>query len=180
MDLLSAFSTLQDSRRLQGQRVSLPQILSMVFLAYLCGYHSYRKISKFCKACSPYLRDALALKHAIPSHVTFREVLQSLDERECIEAFNTWAIEYVPFGSDESIAGDGKSLRATVCSDTEGKQSFKAIVSFFGQKTGLVYQIAQYQNQKESEIHIVQQLLERLRGQGLTLSLDALHTQKNG
>jgi DDE_Tnp_1-associated len=177
MDLLSSFSNLVDSRRRQGMRVSLPQILTMTFLAYLCGYHSYRKIFKFCQASAGVLVPTLGLKHGVPSYITFREVLQSLDDSLCIAAFNDWARHYVNLTADDCMSGDGKSLRSTLC-QPEGKQNFKAVVSFFAHKTGLVYQIAQYQNQKVSEIEIVYGLLESLRGLGLTLCLDALHTQK--
>ena len=178
MSLLAAFSELKDPRRAQGMRFNLSQILTMTFLAYLCGYHSYRSIMKFCKSCQALLVDELALAHGIPSYVTFRDVLTRLDEQACITAFNVWALSYTSQLGEESVSVDGKSLRSTLRAYAESSQDFKAVVSAFGQTSGLVYQIGTYRNKKESEIEVVRKLITSLEGMGLLICGDALHCQK--
>ena len=57
--------------------------------------------------------------------------------------------------------------------------SFQAVVTFFTHQSGLSHSIATYRNEKVSEIHIVQFLLDRLKDMGVTMYLDAVHCQKN-
>ncbi len=58
------------------------------------------------------------------------------------------------------------------------QQNFQAVVSMFCQKSGLIHSIETYSNAKESEINIVRFLINKLKDMGITLFLDALHTQK--
>lgn len=178
MSLLEAFSELKDPRRAQGMRFNLSQILTMTFLAYLCGYHSYRSIMKFCISCENLLVDELGLTHGIPSYVTFRDVLSRLDEQACVAAFNIWALSYTSSSIQEALSVDGKSLRSTLREYAKSSQDFRAVVSVFGHKSGLVYQIDTYRNKKESEIAIVRNLITSLNGMGLLICGDALHCQK--
>lgn len=181
MILSACFENLQDPRRSVGLRTDLNQMLSMVTLSYLCGYVGYRPVARFCKAHSSEFIELLSLRHGVPSHVTFRELLQNIDQSSLIDAFNTWASNYVELDQGDWLSGDGKTLSSTV-SDCHGKnQNFQAVVSLFGQQSGLVYAIEQYKNKEKgrAEVHILRFLLDRLKGMGVTISVDALHTQKN-
>lgn len=181
MSLSSFFSSLSDPRRSVGRRTDLPQLLSMVTLSYLCGYTGYRPIARFCKVYSIELTALLSLRHPVPSHVTFREVLQQLDQRSLIEAFNSWASVAGELAGVDWVSGDGKTLNSTV-SDCHGKnQNFEAVVSLFGQNSGVVYALGAYKNKDkgQAEANVLRILLEKLGAMGLTISLDALHTQKN-
>ena len=48
--------------------------------------------------------EELALKHPVPSHVTFREVLMRIDQQELIDAFNEWASSYVPLSKGDRLS----------------------------------------------------------------------------
>lgn len=178
MNLLSCFGTLQDTRRAQGLRVSLSQLLTMVFFSYLCGYHSYRKMAKFCKSCESILIPLLGLKHGVPSYITFRDVLQRLDEAASIRAFNVWAGGYTSGALGEYLSGDGKVLGATVSDVFLRTQNFKSVVSIFAQETGLVQQISVYERNQSVETAVLRGMLQGLEGLGLLICLDALHCQK--
>ena len=178
MSLVEAFSSIEDPRRKQGMRTTLPNLLVMVFLSYLCGYTSYRKIMKFCQSCQDLLIEELGLSHPIPKYVTFREVLQSLDEESCIRAFNKWASTYTKDQAQEAVAVDGKSLCSTVSNPHDSTQNFKAVVSAFGQETGLIYQADLYQSKKETEMEMLRNVIKLLKNKGLTITADALHAQK--
>ncbi len=169
----------QDPRRSQGMRYTLSQLFTMTIMANLCGYLGGRPVAKFSKNHESTLEDLLSLKHGIPSHVVFSDIMNRVDEDELIIAFNKWTSGYVPLEIDDMVSGDGKALGSTV-RGTGSRQKFQAVVSIFCQQSGLVYAIEQYQNAKESEIHVVQFLLEKLQAMGITLFLDALHAQKNG
>ena len=76
------------------------------------------------------------------------------------------------------MSGDGKSLKSTLSHGTDENQDFCAVVSFYVQKTGLTYLIADYRNKKIGEAEIVRDLLSSLKDKGLILTLDALHCSK--
>lgn len=181
MKLTECFSNLSDPRRSVGRRVDLSQLLGMVTLSYLCGYTGYRPVAKFCQAYSEEMIAIFSLRHPVPSHVTFRQVLMNLDQTELIAAFNQWASTYAAPVPGDWLSGDGKALSSTV-GDCQGKgQNFQVVVSLFSHQSGLVYAMEQYQNKTkgEGEANVLRFLLDRLRGMGLTITLDALHTQKN-
>lgn len=178
MSLTEAFLGLSDHRRKQGLRIDQSQVLTMVVIAYVCGYFSYRKIAKFADAHSAFFTQSLGLRHGVPSFVTFRDILIHIQEQELITAFNTWAKDFVPITTYDWISGDGKSLGSTVVEASHSSQDFQSVVSFFAQKTGMVVLLETYRNQKVSEIEIVKGMLTALKDQHLHFVLDALHCQK--
>jgi hypothetical protein len=180
MSLPDCFSSLTDPRRSVGMRTTLPQILSMTFIGYLCGSTGYRPLTRFCKAYAETFTEALSLRHPVPSHVTFRTVLQGLDQQALIEAFNSWAKDFVELSPSDWVSSDGKSLNSTVSNCHKSSQDFQAVVSLFAEQKGLVYAIEQYRNKSKetAETDIVRFLIDKLQGMGITLTVDALHTQK--
>ena len=180
MSLLECFSTLPDPRRKQGLRVSLNQILAMTFIGYLCGSTGYRALARFCKVHSQTFTELLALRHRVPSHVTFWTVLQGLDQQALINAFNQWAKQYVDLRAGDWVSSDGKTLNSTVSDCHSKSQDFQAVVSLFAEEKGLVYALEQYRNKskEQAEGDVVRFLVERMHGMGITLTVDALHTQK--
>lgn len=167
-----------DPRRAQGLRTNLPQMFSIIIISNLCGHFGGRSVAKFGKHHESTFKEVLDLKHRVPSHVTFSDILNRVDENQVIAAFNEWANEYVPLEKGELVSGDGKALGSTVTNATNGNQKFTAIVSLFCQKSGLVHSLKQYVNAKKSEINIVRFLIKELEAKGLTLFFDALHIQK--
>lgn len=178
MSLMTCLSTIHDPRRKEGLRTNLNQILSMVTISYLCGYFGYRQLGSFCKSYSKLFTEELDLKHPVPSHVTFRDVLMRISEQELIDAFNQWTENFVPITASDWISGDGKSLNSTVTNQANSNQDFQSVVSLFCQSSGLVAKIATFRNKKKSEIEVVIEVLKLLKINGLIIRLDALHTQK--
>lgn len=179
MTLIEAFNGLADPRRAEGRRSSLGQIFSMVVVSNLCGYLGYRPVAKFCKANESVMVDALGLKHGVPSHVTFRDLLQRTDSKKLIEQFNAWSAFYVPLEAGDWISGDGKALGSTIENMHDSGQDFQAVVSMFCQQRGLVRVIGEYRNAKKSEVEVLRNLLQHLKDAGAIIRTDALHTQKN-
>jgi hypothetical protein len=58
------------------------------------------------------------------------------------------------------------------------RQNFVSIVSVFTSKRGLVLGMDKFDNKKESEIAIVQNLITTLDIKGAVFSFDSLHCQK--
>jgi DDE_Tnp_1-associated len=178
MQLINAFATLTDHRRAQGLRVTQEQVLTMVVVAYVCGYFTYRKIETFAKAHSAIFTEVLGLKHPVPSFMTFRDIIVHTDQAELITIFNAWAIDFAGIEPNDWVSGDGKSLRSTVSDAQSAAQDFQSVVSFFAQKTGMVILLETYKNKKISEIEVVTGLLNSLKDRNLHFILDALHIQK--
>ncbi|MEM6698225.1 MAG: ISAs1 family transposase, partial [Bacteroidota bacterium] len=137
-----------------------------------------RPIARFAKSRTEVFTEELSLKHGVPSHVIFSDILNRVNSQELIGAFNKWAVNYVPIEKGKAVSGDGKVLASTVSDPHNSKQDFEAVVSIFCQKSGLVHAIEQYRNSKDNEIGIVRFLIEQFKDMGLVFHLDALHAQK--
>ena len=79
MSLLEIFSSIPDPRIERTKLYSVPQILILSVLSYLCDHTGYRGIKRFGDAHSGLLYDMLGLAR-VPSHVTLRAVLQRIDK----------------------------------------------------------------------------------------------------
>ena len=180
MSLLECFSTIEDPRRRQGLRTDLEQVFSLVVLSYLCGHFGYRGVARFCQLNSEVLIAALSLRHGIPSHVTFRDLLTRVEERQLIDAFNRWTRSCVPLQAKDWVSADGKVLGSTVVHTQNSLQDFQAIVSVFCQHSGLVYCLEHYRRQEKQkgEAPLVRYLIEQLQHMGIIVTVDALNTQK--
>jgi DDE_Tnp_1-associated len=177
MDLDSLFKSIPDFRRSQGLRFELSSVLWMTFLGIASGYIGYRSIAKFALAHDVFFKEFFNLKHPIPSHVTFREIMSKLDKSVVISKFNEWSNQQ-DIQAGDWLSGDGKSLRSTVINSQQKEQDFVSVVSLYCQKTGLSLIISDYKNKKVSEGQVLRDLLPSLQGKGIILTTDALHTQK--
>lgn len=178
MSLYESFSSVPDFRRKEGQRTPLPALLTIISLAYMCGYTSNRKIKAFAHANAGVLRELLDLKHKLPSHVTIWTCVNEVEESCMIEGFHRWINSVVPIAAGQWVSGDGKSLASTVSNMHNEKQSFTAIVSAFCQQSGLTHRLAAYRNGQQNEVHTLQELLTHFKNAGVVIALDALHCQK--
>ena len=52
------------------------------------------------------------------------------------------------------------------------------MVSFYAQSLGLCLFIKEHESKKNSEIQVLQSMLEYLKDKNVTITLDALHCQK--
>jgi len=180
MDLYTALSKLEDPRRSQGLRISLPQLLSISILSYCCGYTGYRGIARFAKYYSKALTETLGLTHPVPSHVTFSTVIKQISEKELVAVFNSWASQACSLSEHPWISADGKVLCSTVTDAHGTGQNFEAIVSLFCHKTGLVHKLANYANKAKTtgETSLVRDMINELDNLGAVITVDALNTQK--
>ena len=181
MSLEECFATLKDPRRSQGLRTSLDQLLIMTVVSYLCGQFGYRGVARFCQINEELFTEELELRHGVPSHVTFAEVLNRVDEPSLILAFNTWAGQTANLDLGDSLSVDGKTLGSTVKNTQDSRQDFEAVVSLFCHQTGLVNAVEHYRlrSKQEGEACLARRLMSELKNKGLVFTMDALHTQKN-
>ena len=178
-NLLDYIVQIQDPRRLQGQRHELKSILLITIMSIMSGYIGYRAIGDFMKRNKKDLILVLnPKKEKLPSFDVIRKVLVKIDFKNFSKVFHNWAKQYVEISKDEWISVDGKAIGGTVTDGCSIDQNFISLVSLYCSKKKLVIGNALVTNSKESEISIVQQLIEALEIKDVIFTLDALHCQK--
>lgn len=180
MCLLECLSTINDPRRLQGQRYSSVSLLLIIIMAILRGKYGYREIGRFCKLNESSLIKRFHFKNnKVPSYVSIRSFILSADFSSIQKAFHTWTRGYVDIQPGEWISIDGKSIRSTVSDYSNAYQDFVSLVSLFSNKHEQIIHVQKLENKKESESAIVDELLEFLDLKDVVFTLDALHCKKN-
>lgn len=180
MTLIEALQRIPDPRRGAGRRYPLWVFLLLILLGTMSGYRGYRGLSRFMARHQGHLAQRLGLpRAALPSYSTIRRLLLEVDFNAVAEAFNHWAKAAGLVQAGHDYAVDGKSLKNTVTDAHQAQQNFVNVVSVFQLEQGVVVGQAAFDNQQQSEIEVVKQLLKRLHLSESTVSLDALHAQKN-
>lgn len=115
----------------------------------------------------------------LPSDTTFRRILQKLDFQALAQQFEEWASRTIDIPPQEWVAIDGKSIRGTVTEAGTAYQNFVSLVSFYSRQQGVVLASQQFVSKQNSELKVVQTMLEALHLEGVVFTLNALHSQKN-
>lgn len=179
MSLINHFQQIRDYRT---QPVyPLWVILVLVVMGTMSGCHGYRPLAAFVSRHQPVLLELMELPHSrLPSLSTLRRIMVRLDFNQLSDAFNAWAMESCGNDFKGQLATDGKSIKASLSDYDKSYQDFVSLVSLFSVEQGQVVALSPMRNGQTSEITVVRDLLERLELSGACISLDALHTKKNG
>lgn len=178
-NLLEYLVKIEDPRRLQGQRHELQLILLITIMSIMSNYIGYRAIGDFMKRNKSDLIATLHPKKGkLPSFDVIRKVLMGINFKDISKQFHSWSKQYVNISNNEWVSIDGKAIGGTVTNSCTIDQSFISLVSLYCSKQGFVLGNAEVNNSKESEIPVVQQLIEALDLTGVIFTLDALHCQK--
>lgn len=155
-------------------------ILLLVLMATMSGCVGYRAIASFVERHQTQLLEVLEVPYErLPCYSTIRRALVRVDFESLTQVFNQWAQETVELEEQAACAVDGKSIRVSLRDYDQAYQDFVSVVSVLSTRLGLVIGLESMHNKTRSEIVTVQTLLERLQLQGVCLSFDALHAQKN-
>lgn len=180
MNLQDCLSQVRDPRRKQGQRFELETLLLLIIMGMMRGCYHYREIARFCRNNQSDLSRLLCIKSKhMPSHVTIRQLVLTLDFTCLQTAFHQWAKQYVPIDENEWIAIDGKAIKSTVSDIHNSYQNFVCLVSLFSQKREQIIFAERFDNKEKSETAVVEQLIEVLDLKDVIFTLDALHCKKN-
>lgn len=179
MNFIEAFSVIPDPRRAEGKRYPLVVLLIIMMMSIACGLCRYREMARFAEANKKDLQRFLGLKiERMPSHVTLRSIIQSIDFEQLNKAFMQWAKCFVTVLPGTWINIDGKTIGSTVSDSQNAYQNFISLVSFFVKERGQVLAVGRLENKKSSEIHIVQEMIKLFDLQDVVFTMDALHWQK--
>jgi predicted transposase YbfD/YdcC len=170
----AAFSALSDPRRPNARQHKLLDILAIAFCACLCGAESCVDMAEFAQAKQDVLREFLDLEGGPPSHDTFSRVFRRLDPAAFAACFQAY-LDQFGVACRGHVALDGKTLRGA--HDRAVGASPLQMVSAFASETRLTLgQIAV--EAQSNEIPAVRALLSLLSLEGCTVTLDALHAQR--
>lgn len=176
--LIFFLNEIEDTRCAEGKRHNQLSILTIIIIAMLCGHFSLKAIARFAKTNNEELKKYIPLPRGkVPSFSTIQRASHRLNFQQVCNAFNNWMAQYI--NPKEEIAADGKSIRSTVQNANNSDQSFASLVSFFGQQSQLILQIGLLENNKDSEIKVLQNMVGKLQISKALFTMDALHCQKN-
>lgn len=179
MFLLQLFKTLTDSRRKQAQQFQLHYVIFFVVLAILAWWDSYRDVERFIESHFKLLKRKFKLKWAkVPTHVTIRALLLSLDLTEFEEVFRKHA-KYLAEKKGiewDSVALDGKALRGSY--DNKKWSPFIQLLTWFLTQAKLILGHEFIEENKTNEIPKAQKLIKELQLIDTIFTSDALHCQK--
>lgn len=179
-ELLRILMSLPDCRKRRGRRHDLTSILAISICAVLCGARSYVAIAEWAARCSQNLlkrlgcrRSPLSGLYTPPSEPTLRRVLQGINADEVDRALSGW-LQRLEDGPGKAVAIDGKTLRGA--RRESGGQVHLLSAMLHG--TGVTLGQCEVE-EKSNEIPAVPQLLDQIDLGGVTVTADALHTQRD-
>jgi predicted transposase YbfD/YdcC len=180
MNLIEAIIAVPDHRHPRGIRHPLWLILTIILLGSCTGYWGYKPLVDFTKNHRGTLINLFNLPRDIrfPSDSTFRNIIQSLDFEILAVLFNVWSQQALPIIPGELMAIDGKKIKSTLVGGNTSYQNFVSMVSVYSHERGWVVRHEVMENQQESEISVVEKLIQELSGSHVVITADALHCQK--
>lgn len=169
------FEQVVDPRRRQAKAYPLSGLLTLMFLANLCGLsRGQRDLAAFAKTMTQaqlrqlgFRRDKKTREVRAPGETTFFRVLRQVDEREIETALLECQDKILGVATDAVVAIDGKKLL-----HSGGVE----LVSAFGVETGR-WMGTERTECKSNEIPAARTLASRLELTGKVVVADALHTQ---
>jgi predicted transposase YbfD/YdcC len=177
-NLFILFENLTDFRRAQGRMYKLSMILIIVTMAIMSGYHSQRAMGDFIrKHWRALILFFKPRKKRMPSYQTIGRVISRIDFKELSTIFYKWSKSYVKIDKGDYLSIDGKVIGGTVTNPHNSLQEYVNLVSLFSHKRKQILALDKVEG-KKSEINTVKNLIKQLDLEGITLTLDALHCQK--
>jgi len=172
--VLRLFRDVPDPRRV-NVTYTLPQLLTLVLMAGLCGCDDYDAIADWAEERHAWLVELLGLpEDRSPCSDTFERIFRRMDPAAFQQTFIQLTQGFASASGGRLVAIDGKTLRRSF--DHARRELPLHLVHAWDQANGLMLgQIAV--DQKSNEITAVPALLKLFDICGAVVSLDALHCQ---
>lgn len=171
--LSESFKTLRDPRLDRAKRHSLINIITIAICAVICGADNFVTMASFGRAKKEWFATFLELPYGIPSHDTFTDVINRLNQKEFAYCFTAW-IKQLAKLPENVIAIDGKVLRRTF--DKVNGTNAIWLVNAWSVENNICFGQIQV-DEKSNEITAIPKLLELLDIKGATITIDAMGCQ---
>jgi predicted transposase YbfD/YdcC len=184
-DLLDRFVAVSDGRSQQAREHPVAAVLTLAAAAVVAGMQSFTAIAGWVRDVAPEVVQRLyarcGMAPAVPSRSTLWRVLTGADGASVDAAIGAWLAARLT-ATDDAEAGeglnavmvDGKTLRGAV--DAGGHQVHLLAAATH---TGALVLAQTEVGAKTNEIPMFASLLDGLDIAGLTVTADALHTQRS-
>lgn len=178
--LFGRFNAIKDPRSLRGRRYPLGCLLSVAACAVLAGAQGYEAIADYARHLTQPQRRSLRCRKRhngrfdAPSLSTLWVILNKVDCDELDQVVCAFLRGLAPERL-EALAVDGKVVRSTRADD--GHDNKLNLFSALSHQYALVYNQVAVED-KSNEIPALKTLLDPLEIDGVLISADALHTQR--
>ena len=171
--LYDRFLQMIDPRKRQGKQYSLLTLLTLIFLAKLCGKDNPVEIADWAKNEAEELSQLMGLKSSrMPHHNTYRRILAY---KVYVQEVERLVREYNQRGEHGVVyAMDGKARRGMRKKDEEGQEFGLSIYDVQQAKVLSHVEVGR----KENEITKAPQALKLVEISQKVVTGDAMHTQK--
>lgn len=171
--LSEIFKEFKDPRMARAQRHSLNNIITMAICAVICGADNFVTMAEFGCSKKKWFESFLDMPNGVPSHDTFNDVINRLDQSAFVKCFTQW-IKQLAIKDETVIALDGKVLRRTRGKINDSKAIW--LVNAWSVANNMCFGQIQVDN-KSNEITAIPKLLELLDIKGATITIDAMGCQ---
>jgi hypothetical protein len=172
--LMEAMGRVPDSRRRQGRRYGLAQVLGLAVCAMACGARSLYAIAQFGWEHRELVCRALGIERGVtPCVATLHRVFRNLDVRAFERVLGDW-LRVRGLKSGEAVALDGKTLRGIHGEELPGVHR----VAAFTHQSGIVL-TQEAAPGKGPELAAVEAVWASLDLQGHVVTGDALLAQRD-
>ena len=172
--LISAFKSVPDPRA-DNVRHDLVEVLIIAFIAVLSGATNCSEMAEFGRTKIRFLKRFLKLKHGVPSHDTFSNVLRIIDPKALDAAFGALTASLLKALADGGvIAIDGKSLKGAY----DKGEAFMPRMMITAYATNLRLTLASLEVEGGNEVEAALGLVELIDLEGHIVTADALHCHR--
>jgi predicted transposase YbfD/YdcC len=175
LSLAHHFADLTDPRIDRSRLHELLDIVAIAICAVVAGADSWDDIEDFGNAKIHWLGSFLGLPNGIPSHDTFRRLLERLDPDEFRRGFLGWIGALHEATERQVVAIDGKTPRRSF-DRARGKSALHMVHAWATANHLLLGQVAV--DEKSNEITAIPKLLKMLGISGAIATIDAMGCQK--
>lgn len=172
--VVTALEVLPDPRRAQGRRHGMATVVGLALGAVAAGARSLSAIADWVAALPRWAWSRWGIRRCPPAVSTIRRVLAVVDPDVVDAVLHAWLAAREPSvaAAGRVVSADGKTCRGAVAADGSRVQLF----SMLDQATGLP--LGQVQIEGGDEIAAFATVLDRIDLRGVTVTADALHTQR--
>lgn len=178
--LQESLSGISETRQAQGRRYELVPVLLLCCVGLMMGYKSVNALAEWGQNYGGKWLQKLGLKNKrSPSQPTLHRILKEVSIEELENRLGHWASlvlaeSETPAEELEAVAMDGKKLRGSYRQEASGSY----LLSVMSQRLGVVLRQVAI-GVGENEITVAEPLIEEMCLEGMVLTADALHTQKD-
>ena len=172
--MMEIFEVLEDSRDVRGKKYKLIDIITMSIYAILSGNSDCENMADWLELRKDYFINLLGLENGTPSADTLLRMFRTLNSHHFMEIFSKWIKSMINM-KEGQIAIDGKTIKSATDKINDGNIPY--VVSSFLTEIGI--SIGQVKiDEKSNEITAIPDLLDLLDIEGMTITIDAIGTQK--